>query len=95
MSKYYTKKQRRRDDRIILFIYGLIIVAFLSVIFSAWWGVFRTTRYYYVPYPVDVPAYSECRMKRGNMHADETEKALPISRLPESMRVRRLLRDAS
>jgi len=60
VSKYYTKKQRRRDDRIILFIYGLIIVAFLSVIFSAWWAVFRTTRYYCVPYPVDVPAYSEC-----------------------------------
>ena len=36
MSKYYTKKQSKRDDRIILFIYGLIIVAFLSVIFSAW-----------------------------------------------------------
>ena len=32
MSKHYTKKERRRDDRIILFIYGLIIVAFLSVI---------------------------------------------------------------
>lgn len=60
VSKYYTKKQRRRDDRIILFIYGLIIVAFLSVIFSAWWTVFRTTRYYSVPYPVDTPAYSEC-----------------------------------
>ena len=60
VSKYYTKKQRRRDDRIILFIYGLIIVAFLSVIFSAWWAVFRTTRYYCMPYPVNVPAYSEC-----------------------------------
>ena len=45
MSKHYTKKQRRRDDRIVLFIYGLIVVAFLSVIFSAWWVVFRTTRY--------------------------------------------------
>jgi len=44
MSKHYTKKQRKRDERIILFIYGLIIVAFLSVIFSAWWAVFRTTR---------------------------------------------------
>ena len=60
MSKHYTKKQRRRDDRIFLFIYGLIIVAFLSVIFSAWWVVFRTTRYYNMPYPVNVPAYSEC-----------------------------------
>ena len=60
VSKKYTRKQRRRDDRIILLIYGLIIVAFLSVIFSAWWVVFRTTRYYSVPYPVDVPAYSEC-----------------------------------
>ena len=37
MSKHYSKKQRRRDDRIILFIYGLIIAAFLSIIFSAWW----------------------------------------------------------
>ena len=60
MSKKYTRKQRRRDDRIILFIYGLIIVAFLSVIFSAWWVVFRTTRYYSVPYPVSGPGYSEC-----------------------------------
>ena len=60
VSKYYTKKQRKRDDKIILFIYGLIIVAFLSVIFSAWWAVFRTTRYYCVPYPVNMPAYSEC-----------------------------------
>lgn len=60
MSKRYTKKERRRDDRIILFIYGLIIVAFLSVIFSAWWAVFRTTRYYSVPYPVNAPAFSEC-----------------------------------
>ena len=56
MSKYYTKKQRRRDDRIALFIYGLIIVAFLSIIFAAWWTVFRTTRYYCVPYPVASPA---------------------------------------
>ena len=60
MSKRYTKKERRRDDRIILFIYGLIIVAFLSVIFCAWWAVFRTTRYYNVPYPVNAPAFSEC-----------------------------------
>ena len=60
MSKHYPKKRRRRDDRIILFIYGLIIVAFLSVIFSAWWAVFRTTRYYSVPYPVNAPAFSEC-----------------------------------
>ena len=60
MSKRYTKKERRRDDRIILFIYGLIIVAFLSVIFSAWWAVFRTTRYYSVPYPVNAPAFFEC-----------------------------------
>ena len=56
MSRYYSKKQRRRDDRIALFIYGLIIVAFLSVIFSAWWAVFRTTRYYSAPYPVVSPA---------------------------------------
>lgn len=56
MSKHYTRKQRKRDDRIILFIYGLIIVAFLSVIFCAWWAVFRTTRYYSVPYPVMTPA---------------------------------------
>ena len=60
VSKHYTRKQRRRDDRIILVIYGLIIVAFLSVIFSAWWTVFRTTRYYNIPYPVSSPAYSEC-----------------------------------
>ena len=60
MSKRYTKKERRRDDRIILFIYGLIIVAFLSVIFSAWWAVFRTIRYYSVPYPVNAPAFYEC-----------------------------------
>ena len=38
MSKHYTQKQCRRVDRIILFICGLIIVAFLSMIFSAWWG---------------------------------------------------------
>ena len=63
MSKHYSKKQRRRDDRIILFIYGLIIAAFLSILFSAWWVVFRTTRYYSVPSPADAPAYSECRMK--------------------------------
>ena len=55
MSKHYSKKQRRRDDRIILFIYGLIIAAFLSIIFSAWWVVFRTTRYYSVPYPAAIP----------------------------------------
>ena len=85
MSKYYTKKQRKRDDRIILFIYGLIIVAFLSVIFSAWWAVFRTTRYYSVPYPAGVPFYSECRMKRGGLYADETEETLPLPRLPESV----------
>ena len=63
MSKHYPKKRRRRDDRIILFIYGLIIVAFLSIIFSAWWVVFKTPRYYGVPSPADAPAYSECRMK--------------------------------
>lgn len=57
MSKHYTKKQRRREDRIILFIYGLIIVAFLSVIFSAWWVVFRTTRYYSMPYPSETAPY--------------------------------------
>ena len=55
MSKYYTRKQRRRDDRIAMFIYGLIIVAFLSIIFAAWWTVFRTTRYYSMPYPVVSP----------------------------------------
>lgn len=65
MSKHYTKKERRRDDRIILFIYGLIIVAFLSVIFSAWWVVFRTTRYYSVPYPIKAPALSECSRNEG------------------------------
>ena len=52
MSKHYTKKQRKRDDRIIMIIYGLVIVAFLSVIFMAWYSVFRTTRYYNIPYPV-------------------------------------------
>lgn len=57
MSKRYTKKQRRRDDRIILVIYGLIIVAFLSVIFCAWWAVFRTTRYYSLPYPLETAPY--------------------------------------
>ena len=57
MSKRYTRKERRRDDRIILFIYGLIIVAFLSVIFSAWWAVFRTTRYYSVPFPSEAAPY--------------------------------------
>ena len=46
MSKHYTKKQRKRDDRIIMVIYGLVIVAFLSIIFMAWYAVFRTTRYY-------------------------------------------------
>ena len=60
MSKYYTKKQLRRDDKIILFIYGLIIMAFLSVVFSAWWAIFRTTRSYSVPYPVNTPAFCEC-----------------------------------
>ena len=57
VSKNYTKKQRRRDDRIILFILGLIIVAFLSVIFSAWWTVFRTTRYYSIPYTSETAPY--------------------------------------
>ena len=57
VSKNYTQKQRRRDDRIILFIYGLIIVAFLSVIFSAWWVVFRTTQYYSVPYSLETAPY--------------------------------------
>ena len=60
MSKDYPKKQRKRDDRVIMFIYGLIIVAFLSIIFCAWWVVFRTTRYYNMPYPVSVPVYSDC-----------------------------------
>ena len=36
----------------IMIIYGLVIVAFLSVIFMAWYSVFRTTRYYNTPYPV-------------------------------------------
>ena len=52
MSKHYSKKQRKRDDRIIMIIYGLMIVAFLSVIYMAWYAVFRTTRYYNTPYPV-------------------------------------------
>ena len=52
MSKYYSKKQRKRDDRIIMFIYGLVIIAFLSIIFMAWYAVFRTTLYYNIPYPV-------------------------------------------
>lgn len=52
MSKYYSKKQRKRDDRIIMFIYGLVIIAFLSIIFTAWYAVFRMTKYYNVPYPV-------------------------------------------
>ena len=52
MSKHYTKKQRKRDDRIIMVIYGLVIVAFLSIIFMAWYAVFRTTRFYNIPYPV-------------------------------------------
>ena len=33
-------------------IYGLMIVTFLSLIFMAWYSVFRTTRYYNIPYPV-------------------------------------------
>ena len=37
--------------------YAVIIVAFLSVIFSAWWVVFRTTRYYSVPYPSEAAPY--------------------------------------
>ncbi|MBQ6327312.1 MAG: hypothetical protein IJI26_14785 [Clostridia bacterium] len=57
MSRYYSKKQRSRDDRIVLFIYGLIIVAFLSIIFAAWWTLFRTTIYYNVPYSVISPAF--------------------------------------
>ena len=52
MSKHYTKKQRKRDDWIIMVIYGLMIVTFLSLIFMAWYSVFRTTRYYNIPYPV-------------------------------------------
>ena len=59
VSRHYSKKQRRRDDRIVLFIYGLIIVAFLSIIFVAWWTVFRTTLYYNVPYSVISPAFYE------------------------------------
>jgi hypothetical protein len=52
VSKHYTKKQRKRDDRIVMVIYGLLIVAFLSIIFMAWYAVFRTTLYYNIPYPV-------------------------------------------
>ena len=52
MSKHYTKKRNSVLDRIIMVIYGLVIVAFLSIIFMAWYAVFRTTRYYNIPYPV-------------------------------------------
>ena len=41
-----------------MFIYGLIIVAFLSIIFAAWWTVFRTTRYYNMPYQVISPMFT-------------------------------------
>jgi len=45
-------RQRRREDRAVMVIYSLIIVAILSFIFFCWWATFRTTRYYNVPYPV-------------------------------------------
>lgn len=51
-KKEQKRRQRRRENRAIMVIYGLVIIAFLSAIFTCWWAVFRTTRYYCIPYQV-------------------------------------------
>ena len=51
-KKQARQRQRKREDRAIMVIYGLIIIAFLSMIFFCWWGVFRTTMYYRIPVQV-------------------------------------------
>ncbi len=52
MTKKQRARQRRRENRAIMVIYGLVIIAFLSMIFFCWWGVFRTTMYYSIPYKI-------------------------------------------
>jgi len=46
------KRKRHWEDGAIVVIYALIIIAFMSAIFCAWWTVFRTTQFYHTPYPV-------------------------------------------